>query len=99
MKFFRGRLLQIYLPLMALAIAVQAMAVVHEVHHDIWGNADHCPICSVASHSTAPTPAAPVIATVSTVALAAFVPTEQALLLTVSPVNHKHSRAPPAFLL
>ncbi len=99
MKFFRDRLLQIYLPLMAVVMAVQAMAVVHEVHHDIWGGADKCAICSVASHSTAPTPVAPAIATVSTVALVAFVPVAETLDFVAAPARHNQSRAPPAVLL
>ena len=95
MKLFRRTLRPIYLPLVALIIAIQAMAVVHEVRHDVWGNTNNCPICSVASHVTAPTPIAPVIATVAAYVYVDFLPTyESPRFVFVAP--SRQARAPPA---
>jgi len=98
MQFFRYRLRQIYLPLVALVFVVQALAVAHEVRHDIWGGGDNCAICTVASHSTAPAPVAPVIATVATVVAVVFEVTYVAPRLVKVPVGHQ-ARAPPVVLL
>lgn len=98
MKLFRRKLRSVFLPLAGLIIAIQAMAVVHEVRHDIWGNSDNCPICSVASHSTAPAPVAPVIATVAAYVFVVFTPTYEAPRL-VSVAPSRQPRAPPVDIL
>ena len=98
MQFFRYRLRQLYLPLVALVFAVQALAVAHEVRHDIWGGGSDCAICSVASHSTAPTPVAPVIATVATVIAIVFEITYAAPRFVRVSGSYR-SRAPPVVLL
>ncbi len=98
MQFFRYRLRQLYLPLVALIFVVQALAVAHEVRHDIWGGGDNCAICSVASHATAPTPDAPVIETVSTVIAFVFETIDVSPNLVQVAANHQ-PRAPPAAFL
>jgi hypothetical protein len=98
MKLFRRTLRSIYLPLVALIIAIQALAVVHEVRHDLWGSTNDCPICNVASHATAPTPVAPVIATVAAYVFVTFAPAyEPPRLAFVAP--SRQPRAPPAAVL
>lgn len=97
MKPFR-KTLRRFLPLVALMIAIQALAVVHEVRHDVLGGSDNCAICSVAGHATAPAPIAPAIATVSTYELVAFTPTYQAPHLVYVQTRHQ-SRAPPVSIL
>ena len=98
MHFLRHRLRQLYLPLVALIFAVQALAVAHEVRHDIWGGGDNCAICSVASHSTAPAPVAPVIATLATVVAIIFDVVCVAPRLADIPAS-RQARAPPVALL
>ena len=98
MQFFRYRLRQLYLPLVALILAVQAFAVAHEVRHDIWGGGSNCAICTVASHSTAPAPVAPVIATAATFVAIVFEIIYTAPRLVLVPGDYQ-PRAPPAVLL
>jgi len=94
MQFFRYRLRQLYLPLVALIFVIQALAVAHEVRHDIWGGGSNCALCSVASHSTAPAPVAPVIATVATFVAIVFEILYAAPRLVPVPGRYR-SRAPP----
>jgi hypothetical protein len=98
MKLFRRTLRSIFLPLAALIFVVQGFAVAHEVRHDVWGTTNNCPICSVASHSTAPAPVAPVITTAETPVLVSYAPVYAApRLVFVAPSNQP--RAPPATVL
>jgi hypothetical protein len=98
MRFFRRHLRHIFLPLVAMILAIQAFAVAHEVRHDIWGHSDNCPICSVASHATSPAPTAPVIATVAAYVFVVFTPTYEAPRL-VSVTTTSQPRAPPVDFL
>lgn len=98
MQFFRYRLRQIYLPLVTLIFVIQALAVAHEVRHDIWGGGDNCAICSVSSHSAGPTPVAPVIATVATFVAIVFEVAFVSPRLVEVPASHQ-PRAPPFVLL
>ena len=98
MKPFRKTLRRLYLPLVALIIAIQAMAVVHQVRHDVLGGSDNCAICSVAGHSTAPAPIAPVVATVSGYVLVAFAPSFHSPQFVQRQTRHQ-SRAPPLSIL
>ena len=97
MKPFRKSLRKI-LPLAALILVVQALAVVHQVKHDVLGGSDTCAICSVASHSAAPAPVAPAIATVSAYIPVVFAPTFRAPHVVAVQTWHQ-SRAPPASVL